>query len=190
MLRIGLLALACVFFISPAEARHRRAAVPVMQPFAWPNLFAPAPVKVMRHRSRRLHRHRVRHVHVRHRHAARSKVPLPRSHPSPISLIGVVPKLAAKITDIVGTCGSEVVSTVRHTYVAGTHHISQHANGTAVDITRNPRCIYSMLRGWPGGYSTDYRRVGHVHISLGGRESGRRFVHGGYRRHYAHQRHG
>ncbi len=190
MLRIGLLALACVFFISPAEARHRRIAAPVVQPFAWPNIFVLIRPKETQHRSRRFHaRHRSRHVHIRHRHVVKSIVPLPRRRPAGVSLIGVVPKLAAKITEIVTTCGSEVVSTVRHTYVTGTHHISQHANGTAVDITRNPRCIYSMLRGWPGGYSTDYRRVRHVHISIGGREAGVRFVHGGHRRHYAHRHH-
>jgi hypothetical protein len=114
---------------------------------------------------------------------------MPRHRPAGVSLIGVVPQLAAKITDIVGTCGSEVVSAVRHTYIAGTHRISQHANGTAVDITGNPSCIYSMLRGWPGGVSTDYSRVHHVHISIGGPEDGRRFVHGGHRQHYAHHRH-
>src|SRR5216684_2925891 len=177
MLRIGLLTLTCIFFISPAEARHRRVMmVPAMQPLAWPNLFVPAPVKIMRHA-------RVRRSHRR----VRSAVPMPRSRPAGVSLIGVVPQLATKVTDIVGTCGSEVVSAVRHTYVAGTHHISQHANGTAVDITGHPSCIYSMLRGWPGGYSIDYRRVGHVHISIGGHEAGLRFVHGGgHRRHYAH----
>ena len=181
MLRIGLLTLACIFFISPAEARHRHVmASPAIQAFAWPNFFAPAPIKMLRHRSRR--------VHVRHRHV-KSSMPMPRQRPEIVSLIGVVPKLATKITEIVGTCGSEVVSAVRHTYVIGTHRISQHANGTAVDITRNPRCIYSLLRGWPGGYSTDYRRVRHVHISIGGREAGVRFVHGGHHRRYAHRYH-
>ncbi len=29
----------------------------------------------------------------------------------------------------------------------------------------NPNCIYSMLHGWPGGYSVDYASVKHVHIS-------------------------
>jgi len=185
MLRIGLLTLACVFFISPAEARHRRVVTtPVTQPFAWPNLFAPpVSVKATKHRSVKIKHARIK----REQQHVRSAVPMPRSRPAGVSLIGVVPQLAAKITDIVGTCGSEVVSAVRHTYVAGTHHISQHANGTAVDITGHPSCIYSMLRGWPGGYSIDYRRVGHVHISIGGHEAGLRFVHGGgHRRHYAH----
>ena len=40
---------------------------------------------------------------------------------------------------------------------------------------------HERLRGWPGGYSTDYGRVRHVHISLGGREDGIRFAHRGGR---------
>src|SRR5882757_483816 len=135
MLRGILLLIVFVFFISPADARHRHvAAAPVMQTFAWPNLFASqVPVKVVRHRARRYHgRHRSRYAHIRHRHVAKSAGPMPRRRPAGITMVGVVPKLAAKITEIVGTCGSQVVSTVRHTYVTGTHRISQHANGTAV----------------------------------------------------------
>lgn len=55
--------------------------------------------------------------------------------------------------------------------------MSLHAAGKAVDMTGNSSCIYSKLRGWPGGYSIDYGRVRHVHISLGGREDGIRFAH-------------
>lgn len=104
------------------------------------------------------------------------------------SLDGVVPVLAGKIQEIVSTCGSSVISAVRHTFIAGTRIISQHASGTAVDVQGNPSCIYSMLKGWPGGYSTDYGRVKHVHISYGGCEHGVRFAHGGGRR-YAHRHH-
>ena len=67
--------------------------------------------------------------------------------------------------------------------------MSLHASGRAVDMKGNPSCIYAHLHGWPGGYSIDYGRVHHVHISLGGREDGLRFAHGGHRRHYAHRRH-
>jgi hypothetical protein len=166
-----------IFFglVSSAEARHRHVAPSIMQPFAWPNLFSKTNTVHVRH-------HRARHARVRHgrHHATRA------AHGHSTSLAGVAPRLATKITSIVGACGSQIVSTVRHTFVAGTHRLSQHANGTAVDITRNPSCIYSMLHGWPGGYSTDYGRVHHVHISIGGREEGLRFVHGGHRRHYAH----
>ena len=45
----------------------------------------------------------------------------------------------------------------------------------------NPSCIYAHLKGWPGGYSTDYAAVQHVHISYnpGGQEWGLHFAHGG-----------
>ena len=112
----------------------------------------------------------------------------PRAAPSK-SLDGVVPILAEKVREIVATCGSQIWSTVRHTFVAGTRVLSQHASGTAVDLHGNPSCIYAMLRGWPGGYSTDYARVRHVHVSYGGREHGARFAHGGGRRAYASRRH-
>lgn len=108
------------------------------------------------------------------------------------SLDGVIPVLAGKVQEIVSSCGSTVISAVRHTFIAGTRTISQHASGTAVDVQGNPSCIYSMLKGWPGGYSIDYGRVNHVHISYGGREHGVRFAHGGgrhYGRRYAHRHH-
>lgn len=111
---------------------------------------------------------------------------LDRPRPSK-SLDGVVPVLAEKVREIVSTCGSEIWSTVRHTLVAGTRLLSQHAGGTAVDLHGNPSCIYALLKDWPGGYSTDYGRVRHVHVSYGGREHGARFAHGGgrYVRRYA-----
>lgn len=105
---------------------------------------------------------------------------------------GIVAPLAAKVAEIVSSCGSQVVSGVRHTYIAGTRHISLHASGKAVDLAGNPSCIYAMLSGWPGGYSTDYARMRHVHLSYdpdGGREMGIRFVHGGGRTRHAHRRH-
>lgn len=110
---------------------------------------------------------------------------------------GIVAPLAAKVAEIQSSCGSKVISGVRHTYVAGTRRVSLHASGKAVDMAGNPGCIYSHLAGWSGGYSTDYARMAHVHISYdasGGREMGIRFVHGGghhtrhaYRHH--HRRH-
>jgi hypothetical protein len=104
-------------------------------------------------------------------------------------LAGVLPALAAKVGEIVATCGSRVVSTVRRTFVAGTRTVSLHASGRAVDIAGNPGCAYSLLRGWPGGYSVDYAAVRHIHLSLGGREDGVRFVHGGGHRHHRHRHH-
>ncbi|MDB5580489.1 MAG: hypothetical protein JWR80_5665 [Bradyrhizobium sp.] len=99
---------------------------------------------------------------------------------------GLSGSLAAKVSEIVSSCGSKVISGVRHTRIAGTRHMSLHTSGKAVDMSGNPSCIYSALSGWPGGYSTDYGHMGHVHISYdpdGGREMGLRFRHGGHRRH-------
>lgn len=96
-------------------------------------------------------------------------------------LAGVYAPLAARAREIESACGSRVVSGLRHTRVAGTRRWSLHAFGHAVDMVGNPGCIYERLRGWPGGYSTDYGRVRHVHISLGGREDGIRFAHRGGR---------
>lgn len=123
-----------------------------------------------------------------HRHArmARPAATVPRGaaearkpHPQAARLSGVVGPLAAKAAEIVSTCGSRVVSAVRHTFIAGTRQISLHASGRAVDIVGNPSCAYALLRGWPGGYSVDYAKVRHVHISYapGRREWGTRFVH-------------
>ena len=96
-------------------------------------------------------------------------------------LAGVYAPLAAKAREIESACGSRVISGLRHTRVAGTQRWSLHASGHAVDMQGNPACIYARLRGWGGGYSVDYARVHHVHISLGGREDGVRFAHRGGR---------
>ncbi len=102
---------------------------------------------------------------------------VPRAESSAGMLAGVSAPLAAKAREIESACGSRVISGVRHTRVAGSRRWSLHASGRAVDMTGNPGCIYARLRGWSGGYSTDYARVHHVHISLGGREDGIRFAH-------------
>lgn len=96
-------------------------------------------------------------------------------------LAGVYAPLAAKAREIESACGSHVISGLRQTRVAGTRRWSLHASGHAVDMQGNPACIYARLRGWGGGYSVDYARVHHVHISLGGREDGTRFAHRGGR---------
>ena len=95
----------------------------------------------------------------------------------PRMLRGVVPPLALKAREIVSACGSRISSGLRHTRVAGSGRLSLHASGRAVDLVGNPGCIYAHLRSWPGGVSTDYARVHHVHVSLGGGEDGRRFAH-------------
>lgn len=98
--------------------------------------------------------------------------------PVPAGILrGVAPELAANAREIASACGSRIISGVRHTRVAGTRRMSLHASGRAVDMAGNPRCIYARLRGWPGGVSTDYGRVRHVHFSLGGGEDGLRFAH-------------
>jgi hypothetical protein len=110
--------------------------------------------------------------------------------PKPVRVGGIVSPLAAKIREISSSCGSSIVSGVRHTRIANTRATSLHASGQAVDMKGNPRCIYQHLAGWPGGYSTDYGRVQHVHISYsgGGREWGLRFAHRAHhhRARYAH----
>ena len=103
------------------------------------------------------------------------------------SLAGVTPVLAAKAREISAACGSVVISAV-----AGRSNRSNHPRGRAVDMQGNPSCIYSMLKGWPGGYSTDYATAPggkHVHISYnpGGQEWGVRFVHRHGKSRYAHR---
>lgn len=95
--------------------------------------------------------------------------------------------LAAKAAEVEAACGSKVISAMRNTYVKNTSMISCHASGQAVDMSGNSSCIYAHLLNWRGGYSTDYARMGHVHISICAREMGLRFVHGGGRHH--HRRH-
>jgi hypothetical protein len=101
---------------------------------------------------------------------------------------GLVGPLAAKVAQIQAACGSSMVSGVRHTRIAGTRTTSLHSYGKAADLAGNPACIYAQLTGWPGGYSIDYARVRHVHLSWdpdGRREWGVRFRHGGGRHHHA-----
>jgi hypothetical protein len=94
-----------------------------------------------------------------------------------VSLAGVTPVLAAKARAITAACGSTVISAVSRR-----GNRSNHPIGRAVDMRGNPSCIYAQLKGWPGGYTTDYRSAGHVHISYnpGGQEWGMRFAHGGH----------
>ena len=100
---------------------------------------------------------------------------------------GLVGPLQAKLASIQAACpGTHAISGVRHTRLAGTRRMSLHAQGKAVDVRGPYGCIYSQLKGWSGGYSTDSGRVQHIHISYdagGGREMGLRFAHGGGRRH-------
>jgi hypothetical protein len=119
-------------------------------------------------------RYRVTAIHRGKRHAHR--VATARS----LSLAGVTPVLAAKARQIVSACGSAIISTI-----SARGHRSNHPIGRAVDMRGNPSCIYARLKGWPGGYSTDYAAVQHVHISYnpGGQEWGLHFAHGGGHHH-------
>ncbi|MBX9830135.1 MAG: hypothetical protein K2Y27_34715 [Xanthobacteraceae bacterium] len=110
------------------------------------------------------------------KHASAKKRTAVRS--GSVSLAGVTPVLAAKARQIAASCGSSIISGVSRRGGRSNHPI-----GRAVDMRGNPSCIYAQLKGWPGGYSTDYRSAGHVHISYnpGGQEWGLRFAHGGHR---------
>lgn len=104
---------------------------------------------------------------------------------------GLVAPLAAKLASIQAACpGTVAISGVRHTKIAGTNRWSLHTQGKAVDVQGPYGCIYAQLRGWAGGYSTDARRMRHVHISYdaqGGREMGLAFRHGGGRKYARHK---
>lgn len=135
---------------------------------------------------------RVRGVRtVRHR-GAKGSIKSYSKRSGGLSTAGLVAPLAAKAHEIVNVCGSRIISAHRNTRVRGSGRMSLHASGRAVDLQGNPSCIYAQLRSWPGGYSTDYGRVRHVHVSYGGREHGHRFAHYGSRKakrtRYAHLR--
>jgi hypothetical protein len=132
---------------------------------------------------------RPRHHHIgKHHHVLKKKVSNHRKKLSQhkknsaahsVSLAGVTPVLAAKTRQIVAKCGSVVIGGVSRRNGRSNHPI-----GRAVDLAGNPGCIYAQLKGWPGGYSTDYSAVRHVHISYnpGGQEWGLRFAHNGSRK--------
>lgn len=97
------------------------------------------------------------------------------------SLKGYPSILIAKVQELKRHCGARVISAFRkNARVAGTRTRSLHADRRAVDLAGNPSCMYARLKNWPGGASTDYSRVKHLHLSYdpqGGKEMGARFVH-------------
>lgn len=115
---------------------------------------------------------------------------IPRPRPS-LGRLALVAPLAAKVAEIEGGCHSRLVSGLRHTLIAGTKILSLHASGKAADLAGDPGCIYAHLVSWPGGYSIDYARMRHVHISYDpfGREWGAHFRHGGPRYARRHRHH-
>jgi hypothetical protein len=123
-----------------------------------------------------------------------------RAHRGP-SVGDLVSALRSKVSEITSACGSRLISGYRPgARVAGSGHPSLHSvyPARAADVEGNPSCVYSHLQGWAGGYSIDYGRVRHVHISysppgsgyLAGREWHARFAHytGGQHR-SAHRHH-
>ncbi len=109
-----------------------------------------------------------------------------------LSLDGLPYQLAAKVQEIEQACGSRVISAYRPgARVRGSGRLSLHGFHEAADMQGNPSCIYARLQGWPGGYSTDYGRVRHVHISYSasGREMGARFAHWQPRHHHVRLAH-
>jgi hypothetical protein len=188
--------LACVVLptlpLTTAQARPR---APVLAPECNISMNCDAPVDsaVVRSRSNKALRH-LRDVRAPARGLTEALAYAPAAAPleresgvrSSTSMAGVVPALAAKVAQIQSACpGAHVISTIRHTRIRGSRHMSLHATGEAVDMRGNPSCVYAQLRDWPGGYSTDYARAQHIHISLAanGREAGLRFAHGGGRGH-------
>lgn len=139
-----------------------------------------------RHHARDHHRRSVRRYAWHHRHMVRGAQ---RSRSSAVVTAGMPAPLASKVAELRSACGSRLISGFRPgAHVAGSGRLSNHARGTAADVQGNPHCIYAHLHGWPGGYSTDYGRVNHVHISYDhGHEWGARFVHGGGHSHYAYR---
>ena len=99
--------------------------------------------------------------------------------------LNIVPgPLMVKVAELKAACGAVVVSAHRRGARTPSGHVSNHALGRAVDLRGNPRCMYSRLRNWPGGVSTDYHRAPggpHIHLSYspGGMEWQLRFKHHG-----------
>jgi hypothetical protein len=179
-----LCAVVCAAFCLPVLLAAPRAAVAAPQHAR--TIFMPRDnsdfSSARRHKRHKRHQHYVRrrsHHHHHHR--------LARKGHAGISLAGFPAPLVAKTREIQRACGSVILSGLRmHARIAGSGHVSNHAMRKAVDIAGNPRCIYAHLKGWRGGYSTDYAAMRHVHISYNrGREWGLRFVHGGRRTRHA-----
>ena len=167
---VSLLAFGTSFILttSPAEARTRHDHVSNSHHALTTETTQVRKYRVSRSGSAEKKRAYKKHAYAKKRTHARS---------GSVSLAGVTPVLAAKAREIASSCGSSVISAVSRR-----GNRSNHPIGRAVDMRGNPSCIYAHLKGWPGGYSTDYRSAGHVHISYnpGGQEWGLRFAHGGH----------
>lgn len=186
MKRMLCAALAAGLCVLSSQVEARRSTQQFQMPFGFDGRWMGQRQQGVRHATRSS-RYLRRHRHMdRHRHFAR------RSHGRSVSYAGLPGPLAAKVNELKLNCGAVVISAHRPgARIAGTGRRSLHAIGRAVDMQGPSGCIYAHLQGWPGGYSTDYARMRHVHISYmpGGQEWGSRFVHGGYRTRYAKRRH-
>lgn len=107
--------------------------------------------------------------------------------PRDLSLRGVTtdslpPPLRAMLHKVQDSCeGFRVISACRPgARVRGSGRVSLHASCKAADFTvRNYPCAYGVLKGFPGGVSTDPGRVNHIHVSYApsSHEWGSRFAH-------------
>lgn len=122
----------------------------------------------------------------RHHHHHRLHI----DHDPAVRRSDLTPTLASKVGEIQSACGSHLISAYRPgARILGSGHPSLHSlyPARAADLSGNPSCIYAHLRGWQGGYSIDYDRVRHVHVSwsppgsghLAGKEWHARFAHYG-----------
>lgn len=182
---VSVCVLACVL---PLAAAHARPRAPMLAPECNVSMACDPPVAETRRG--KLQRHLNQSFASLAPDEPLADEPVVRRGSGSLSMAGVVPALAAKVAQIQSTCpGAHVISAVRHTRIRGSRHMSLHATGEAVDMRGNPSCVYAQLRDWQGGYSTDYGRAQHVHISLAanGREAGLRFRYGGGKSHRHHR---
>lgn len=113
-----------------------------------------------------------------------------RDHLPGVSMKGAPAALQDWMRKVAAACpGFKAISVCRPgARVAGSGRISLHASCRAVDFqVRDYACAQAVLKGFPGGLSTDPYRVKHLHASWspGGREWKARFAHGGGRSYYA-----
>lgn len=100
--------------------------------------------------------------------------------------------VSSALTPVAEQCGGfQVLSTHRpRAVIAGTHRLSLHHYGLAVDFrVGNYGCAYAVLSNWGRGLSLDAWRMGHIHISDGssiGRDEGRFYHYASRSRHRQH----
>jgi len=113
-----------------------------------------------------------------------------RDHLPGVSMAKAPEPLQEWMRKVAGACaGFKAISVCRPgARVRGTGRISLHASCRAVDFqVRDYSCAQKVLKGFPGGLSTDPHRVAHLHASWApnAREWKARFAHGGGRSYHA-----